>query len=169
MWVVRHNDQPLPDDHANPNYRTVKVFVGLFVRPRSFDAPASTQSQCAFSCGTGPAAERWRHVRDDTHVLDLAALAVILTGSVSHFVQGRGAAYAPDPWRSVADAGQGSVPVERPEGQQRRGAAPDPHAQLHRAHPTLFLFYLPAIDLGWQSCGCVGSGGGASGGLRHRI
>ena len=33
MWVVRHNDQPLPDDHANPNYRTVKVFVGLFVRP----------------------------------------------------------------------------------------------------------------------------------------
>ena len=33
VWAVRHNDQPLPDDHANPNYRTVKVFVGLFVRP----------------------------------------------------------------------------------------------------------------------------------------
>ena len=89
MWVVRHNDQPLPDDHANPNYRTVKVFVGLFVRPilshRSRFIKAQ-DSRRAFACGTGLAAERRRHVRDGTHVLDLAALAVIMTGSVSPFV-----------------------------------------------------------------------------------
>lgn len=28
-----HHDQPLPDDAANPNYRTVKVFVGIWDLP----------------------------------------------------------------------------------------------------------------------------------------
>jgi hypothetical protein len=35
-----HNDQPLPDDDHNPNYRSVKVFIGLFDLPPNGGATA---------------------------------------------------------------------------------------------------------------------------------
>ena len=35
-----HNDQPLPDDNHNPNYRSVKVFVGVFDLPKNGGATA---------------------------------------------------------------------------------------------------------------------------------
>lgn len=40
MLFDRHVDQPLPDDFANPNYRTVKVFVGIFDLPPNGGATA---------------------------------------------------------------------------------------------------------------------------------
>jgi hypothetical protein len=68
-----HNDQPLPDDGSNPNYRTVKVFIGLFDLPAGggatavvvrswppFSSASAAASSSSSSSSASAASSSWR-------------------------------------------------------------------------------------------------------------